>query len=131
MNEERIEQMLQAAEDMKKGLWGNSKTVRDLCEKGYHFSNRDLGVMRRIYNLEPDIFVMKRVRAKGNRGTKHKFFIAFKGFEDFAVEEIRNTACIDRICVTDGTVCGLMATKYCPDPKKARKELRRLGYASK
>lgn len=84
-----FERVMQILIEMKVGLWGNSKTVRDLCEKGYHFSKRDLNVMRRIYNLEPDVFVMRRVRLKGNRGAKHKFFIAFKGFEDFALEEIR------------------------------------------
>jgi hypothetical protein len=85
----RFERERQILIEMRVGLWGNSKTVRDLCEKGYHFPNRDLGTMRRVYNREPDIFVMKRARTKGNRGAKHKFFIAFKGFEDFALEEIR------------------------------------------
>ncbi len=127
----QIEQaQIEALKEMDAGKWGNSKTVQDLRTKGYHFSDRDLGTMRRIYNLEPDIFTMRRARIKGDRGARNKFFISFKGYEDLAIEEIRNRTCADRICVTDGTICGLMATEYCPDSEKAKKELRRIGYVN-
>ncbi len=37
-------------------------------------------------------------------------------------------SCCPWLCVTDGTVCGLMQTKYCSDPNRADRELRRWWY---
>jgi len=52
-----------------------SRTVKDLEEKGYHISTNDLNTMRRIYNSDPDRYVMRRARAKGRK----RFYIALKG----------------------------------------------------
>jgi len=63
----------------------DSNALKDLEEKGYHISNRDVDTMRRLYNKDTDRYVMKR--AKGRRG-RRKFYIALKGYEKLAEAEI-------------------------------------------
>lgn len=63
----------------------DSNAVKDLDEKGYHISNRDLDTMRRLYNADIDRYIMRRV--KGRRGHR-KFYIALKGYEKLAEAEI-------------------------------------------